>query len=55
MSTDVGQSSGNISAMTDVLSFDPFLQDEFGFDVTFPEIRNDLHKVMPHPSVFPNL
>jgi hypothetical protein len=41
MSTDVGHGSGDISknAMVNVPSLDPFLQDEFGLDVTFPEIR----------------
>jgi hypothetical protein len=57
MSTDLGQSSGNIfnDAAADVLNLDPFLQDEFGFDVTFSEIRNDFYKVIPHSSVFANL
>jgi hypothetical protein len=54
MSTDLGQSSGNIYAMTDVI-VNPFLQEESGFDISFPEMRNDLYKVMLHSSVFPDL
>ena len=57
MSTDVGQGPGSITkdAMVDVLNFDPRLQNEFGFDVTFPEIHNDLSEVMVHWHVFANL
>jgi hypothetical protein len=57
MSTDIGNGSGSTSrdAMANVSNLDPFLENEFGFDITFPEFRNDLSEVMVHSSVFANL